>query len=83
MTEEIVKNEEIKADKNKVDSKAAGFSLLKKRYSGKNKSGSKKTKGPDALGDFELVLVTLTGLVVFGGVIFSLVMITLMNSMAY
>lgn len=82
MTEEIIESEDIKAEEKSAASKAAAFSLLN-ILNCRKKSGGKKNKAPHALGDFELVLVTLTGIVTFGGVIFSLVMITLMNSIGY
>ena len=54
-----------------------------KKIGKENPFSKRRPKGPDALNDFDLAVVWITGIVTFGGVLFCVIMIVLMTSLGY
>ena len=83
MTEEIIENEEAAFQEAVQNSVPKG--LVKRfRLLGKNRKIKKnRVKGPDDLNKLEITLVSVTGVVTFGGIMFCSIMVVLFKSLHY
>ena len=83
MTEEIIENEEGLPPNAEESAGKISFIDRIKKTGKKNPFKKRKPKGPDALNDFDLAVVWITGIVTFGGILFCVVMVVLLTSLGY